>query len=173
MHLLWTDLSKVLCINLLTVLVGSCGWQPALLYIVPCVIGFLAVHCAWNGEIKQVCFLVLHLYCCIKGLYLSFFSSFWVVLNLQLLWLDMLGVSAATWIWWVSSHWWWWHCSQFFRRNWSEHEVKNQEVWLKPSLPRCLLISGRNCLPKLSLWTLLTWGWVLWLLSMQSNESTV
>jgi minor histocompatibility antigen H13 len=50
--------------------------QPALLYIVPCVIGFLAVHCAWNGEIKQVCFLVLHLYCCIKGLYLSFFSSF-------------------------------------------------------------------------------------------------
>ncbi|KAH9533232.1 hypothetical protein CY35_18G041100 [Sphagnum magellanicum] len=28
--------------------------QPALLYIVPCVIGFLAVHCAWNGEIKQL-----------------------------------------------------------------------------------------------------------------------
>ncbi|CAM6030717.1 unnamed protein product [Sphagnum balticum] len=28
--------------------------QPALLYIVPCVIGFLAVHCGINGEIKQL-----------------------------------------------------------------------------------------------------------------------
>lgn len=29
--------------------------QPALLYIVPAVIGFLAAHCIWNGEVKQVC----------------------------------------------------------------------------------------------------------------------
>ncbi|KAL1337841.1 hypothetical protein HN51_032536 [Arachis hypogaea] len=28
--------------------------QPALLYIVPCVIGFLAAHCLWNGEVKQL-----------------------------------------------------------------------------------------------------------------------
>lgn len=28
--------------------------QPALLYIVPAVIGFLAVHCIWNGEVKQL-----------------------------------------------------------------------------------------------------------------------
>lgn len=28
--------------------------QPALLYIVPAVIGFLAVHCIWNGEIKPL-----------------------------------------------------------------------------------------------------------------------
>lgn len=28
--------------------------QPALLYIVPGVIGFLAVHCIWNGEIKPL-----------------------------------------------------------------------------------------------------------------------
>jgi len=33
--------------------------QPALLYIVPAVIGFLASHCIWNGDIKPVCFLVL------------------------------------------------------------------------------------------------------------------
>ncbi len=154
--------------------IGGFLWMTAsaALYCAMCDWVFGCALCMewWN---QTSMFLVLHLYCCIKGLYLSFFSSFWVVLNLQLLWLDMLGVSAATWIWWVSSYWWWWHCSQFFRRNWSEHEVKNQEVWLKPSLPRCLLISGRNCLPKLSLWTLLTWGWVLWLLSMQSNESTV
>jgi len=30
--------------------------QPALLYIVPGVIGFIAVHCLWNGEVKQVRF---------------------------------------------------------------------------------------------------------------------
>jgi minor histocompatibility antigen H13 len=30
--------------------------QPALLYIVPGVIGFVAVHCLWNGEVKQVRF---------------------------------------------------------------------------------------------------------------------
>ncbi|KAJ9546149.1 hypothetical protein OSB04_025856 [Centaurea solstitialis] len=30
--------------------------QPALLYIVPAVIGFLAAHCIWNGEVKPVCF---------------------------------------------------------------------------------------------------------------------
>lgn len=29
--------------------------QPALLYIVPAVIGFLAVHVTWNGDIKPVC----------------------------------------------------------------------------------------------------------------------
>lgn len=28
--------------------------QPALLYIVPGVVGFLAVHCIWNGEVKQL-----------------------------------------------------------------------------------------------------------------------
>ncbi|KAG9142072.1 hypothetical protein Leryth_016292 [Lithospermum erythrorhizon] len=28
--------------------------QPALLYIVPAVIGFLAVHVLWNGEVKQL-----------------------------------------------------------------------------------------------------------------------
>ncbi|CAM8967218.1 unnamed protein product [Rhodiola kirilowii] len=28
--------------------------QPALLYIVPCVIGFLATHCIWNGEVKEL-----------------------------------------------------------------------------------------------------------------------
>ncbi|KAK1372763.1 Signal peptide peptidase [Heracleum sosnowskyi] len=28
--------------------------QPALLYIVPCVVGFLAFHCIWNGEVKQI-----------------------------------------------------------------------------------------------------------------------
>lgn len=30
-------------------------FQPALLYIVPSVIGFLAVHVIWNGDIKPVC----------------------------------------------------------------------------------------------------------------------
>lgn len=29
--------------------------QPALLYIVPAVIGFLAAHVVWNGEVKPVC----------------------------------------------------------------------------------------------------------------------
>ncbi|CAH9083110.1 unnamed protein product [Cuscuta epithymum] len=28
--------------------------QPALLYIVPAVIGFLAVHCLWNGDVKPL-----------------------------------------------------------------------------------------------------------------------
>ncbi|XP_014621982.1 signal peptide peptidase-like isoform X2 [Glycine max] len=28
--------------------------QPALLYIVPSVIGFLAAHCIWNGDVKQL-----------------------------------------------------------------------------------------------------------------------
>lgn len=28
--------------------------QPALLYIVPAVVGFLAAHCIWNGDVKQV-----------------------------------------------------------------------------------------------------------------------
>ncbi|KAA3489790.1 signal peptide peptidase-like isoform X1 [Gossypium australe] len=28
--------------------------QPALLYIVPAVIGFLAAHCIWNGDVKPV-----------------------------------------------------------------------------------------------------------------------
>ncbi|XP_039116921.1 LOW QUALITY PROTEIN: signal peptide peptidase 1 [Dioscorea cayenensis subsp. rotundata] len=28
--------------------------QPALLYIVPGVIGFVAVHCLWNGEVKEL-----------------------------------------------------------------------------------------------------------------------
>lgn len=34
----------------------SCVWhsQPALLYIVPGVVGFVAVHCLWNGEVKPV-----------------------------------------------------------------------------------------------------------------------
>lgn len=29
-------------------------FQPALLYIVPTVIGSLAAHCFWNGDVKQV-----------------------------------------------------------------------------------------------------------------------
>jgi hypothetical protein len=33
--------------------------QPALLYIVPGVIGFVAVHCLWNGEVKPVSLLTL------------------------------------------------------------------------------------------------------------------
>ncbi|KAK7311796.1 hypothetical protein RJT34_10161 [Clitoria ternatea] len=28
--------------------------QPALLYIVPAVIGFLAAHCIWNGDVKEL-----------------------------------------------------------------------------------------------------------------------
>ncbi|MQL41606.1 hypothetical protein EI012_27255 [Escherichia coli] len=32
----------------------STGCQPALLYIVPAVIGFLAAHCIWNGDVKQL-----------------------------------------------------------------------------------------------------------------------
>lgn len=36
-------------------LIFSFLFQPALLYIVPCVIGFLAVHTIFNGEVKQVC----------------------------------------------------------------------------------------------------------------------
>ena len=46
----------------LTLLLDSDGFffsyhtfQPALLYIVPSVIGFLAAHCIWNGEVKPVC----------------------------------------------------------------------------------------------------------------------
>lgn len=31
-------------------------FQPALLYIVPAVIGFVAVHCIWNGDMKPVNF---------------------------------------------------------------------------------------------------------------------
>lgn len=30
-------------------------FQPALLYIVPAVIGFLAAHVIWNGEVQPVC----------------------------------------------------------------------------------------------------------------------
>nr|DAD42730.1 TPA_asm: hypothetical protein HUJ06_000960 [Nelumbo nucifera] len=33
----------------------SLCFQPALLYIVPAVIGFVAIHCIWNGEVKPVC----------------------------------------------------------------------------------------------------------------------
>lgn len=33
--------------------------QPALLYLVPGVIGFVAVHCLWYGEVKQVRFWIL------------------------------------------------------------------------------------------------------------------
>ena len=46
-----------------------CGlslFQPALLYIVPAVIGFLASHCVWNGDIKPVCFLLLLAFNCSK-----------------------------------------------------------------------------------------------------------
>ncbi|KAL6651142.1 hypothetical protein ACP70R_010067 [Stipagrostis hirtigluma subsp. patula] len=42
----------------LTVTIVVMNWfqaaQPALLYIVPGVIGFVAVHCLWNGEVKQL-----------------------------------------------------------------------------------------------------------------------
>ncbi|CAN6271180.1 unnamed protein product [Urochloa humidicola] len=42
----------------LTVTIIVMNWfqaaQPALLYIVPGVIGFVAVHCLWNGEVKQL-----------------------------------------------------------------------------------------------------------------------
>lgn len=35
----------------------SISFQPALLYIVPAVIGFLAAHCIWNGDVKPVSYL--------------------------------------------------------------------------------------------------------------------
>uniref|UniRef100_A0A0E0DRV5 Peptidase A22B family protein n=1 Tax=Oryza meridionalis TaxID=40149 RepID=A0A0E0DRV5_9ORYZ len=42
----------------LTVTIIVMNWfqaaQPALLYIVPGVIGFVAVHCLWNGEVKPL-----------------------------------------------------------------------------------------------------------------------
>ncbi|RZS12615.1 hypothetical protein BHM03_00044088, partial [Ensete ventricosum] len=38
--------------------------QPALLYIVPGVIGFVAAHCLWNGEVKPVCSISFFLYRC-------------------------------------------------------------------------------------------------------------
>ncbi|XP_037449255.1 signal peptide peptidase 1-like [Triticum dicoccoides] len=42
----------------LTVTIVVMNWfraaQPALLYIVPGVIGFVAVHCLWNGEVKPL-----------------------------------------------------------------------------------------------------------------------
>lgn len=49
----------MLCLCLtLTVLLSNFNLpyhlQPALLYIVPAVVGFLAAHCIWNGDVKQV-----------------------------------------------------------------------------------------------------------------------
>ncbi|KAM3296733.1 hypothetical protein ACQJBY_038871 [Aegilops geniculata] len=42
----------------LTVTIAVMNWfraaQPALLYIVPGVIGFVAAHCLWNGEVKPL-----------------------------------------------------------------------------------------------------------------------
>lgn len=46
------DLFGVLSLNSCLPLV--CHMQPALLYIVPGVIGFLAAHCLWNGEANSV-----------------------------------------------------------------------------------------------------------------------
>lgn len=46
---------SIFFINIFLLLLLSL-FQPALLYIVPCVIGFLAAHCIWNGDVKQVCF---------------------------------------------------------------------------------------------------------------------
>lgn len=40
--------------NLLPILPAVHCLQPALLYIVPTVIGFLAAHCIWNGDVKPV-----------------------------------------------------------------------------------------------------------------------
>jgi minor histocompatibility antigen H13 len=44
--------------HLKTILIWSSfgHMQPALLYIVPGVIGSVAVHCLWSGEVKQVRF---------------------------------------------------------------------------------------------------------------------
>ncbi|KAF3661814.1 Minor histocompatibility antigen H13 [Capsicum annuum] len=45
--------------------------QPALLYIVPAVVGFLAVHCIWNGDVKPANLCASRLLCwernCILG----------------------------------------------------------------------------------------------------------
>ena len=68
----WPSVLSSLHVQLYPVKVLSCGYthslswetdnllcslcfQPALLYIVPAVIGFLATHCIWNGEVKPVC----------------------------------------------------------------------------------------------------------------------
>jgi minor histocompatibility antigen H13 len=40
---------------LITAMLLYCYFQPALLYIVPAAIGFLAAHVVWNGEVKPVC----------------------------------------------------------------------------------------------------------------------
>lgn len=54
MNLSWeSSLTLFYCLILITFL--TIPFQPALLYIVPAVIGFLAAHCIWNGEVKQVC----------------------------------------------------------------------------------------------------------------------
>ena len=47
---------SIFSINIFTFLFILPCFQPALLYIVPAVIGFLAAHCIWNGDVKQVCF---------------------------------------------------------------------------------------------------------------------
>lgn len=54
MNLSWeSSLTLFYCLIVITFL--TIPFQPALLYIVPAVIGFLAAHCIWNGEVKQVC----------------------------------------------------------------------------------------------------------------------
>lgn len=59
--------------------------QPALLYIVPAVIGFLAAHCIWNGEVKQVCLATIW-----SCAWLTDYIEFWVLNNLKSFstWLD-------------------------------------------------------------------------------------
>lgn len=47
-------------------------FQPALLYIVPAAIGFLAAHVIWNGEVKPVCF------------YIFPWTYFWSILKEQI-----------------------------------------------------------------------------------------
>ena len=51
------------------------SFQPALLYIVPAVIGCLAAHCIWNGDVKQVSFHTLILPDC-RFSYQFYFRSF-------------------------------------------------------------------------------------------------
>lgn len=47
---------SIFSINIFTFLFILPCFQPAPLYIVPAVIGFLAAHCIWNGDVKQICF---------------------------------------------------------------------------------------------------------------------
>lgn len=61
------------------------NFQPALLYIVPAVIGFLAAHVIWNGDVKPVCPTLCALFCdcspisSLMAVSLSFIIYFWLI----------------------------------------------------------------------------------------------